>query len=403
MTHDQNDNETGTTIYGFFVWLLVSLFVLYSFSLNTASGIFARTIRETLHITTTEASYAMGVFAISFALMQIPAGYLVDRFRSRMVVSAGLFVLVAGTVLTAFSKDVYLFVISNFLQGIGAAFAFVAAGALIAQWFPLKAFPIFFGLTQTLSCLLAAVIHVLFTRLMHTHTWNQVYLYVGFGGVALLVLTVLFVKNPSHYRPDKDKALVKSVLQVCRNSQIWLCAFGAATSCGILLAYASFWSMKVQEFHKVSQVDAVAISGMILVGLGVGTPFMGWVSNLFKSRKMVLHMSLTIGVMAILASLYLPHFNMKTLIIANTTAFMVGFFLSGSMLYFTVASELVPMDLKGVALGVTNMLTFLSSAVLLSLPYIFKTSIQYYTSLWILPFLIMVSISLLYFVKETYQ
>ena len=47
---------------------------------------------------------------------------------------------------------------------------------------------------------------------------------------------------------------------------------------------------------------------------------------------MILHVTLVLGAMFLLLGLYLPHFNVNTLIITKIIAFLIGFFLSGSML-----------------------------------------------------------------------
>ena len=150
-------------IYGYVVWFVATLFVVYSFCLNTASAVFSDAIKTALQASNLGVSIATGAFILGFACMQIPAGYLLDKFNARFVVSGGLFLLALGNVIISFSDTLVLYALSNFIQGIGASFAFIAAAVLIAQWFPARIFPIMFGLTQTLSCILAGVIHYYFT------------------------------------------------------------------------------------------------------------------------------------------------------------------------------------------------------------------------------------------------
>ena len=104
-----------------------------------------------------------------------------------------------------------------------------------------------------------------------------------------------------------------------------------------------------------------------------------------------------------LAALYLPHFATPTLAIANTISFGIGFFLSGSMLIYTCASEIISGSLRGMAIGLINMFVFVGSTLISSLPYMMVTSKVYYTKLWVIPMLLIISIALVYFVKETYD
>ena len=131
---------------------------------------------------------------------------------------------------------------------------------------------------------------------------------------------------------------------------------------------------------------------------------LGWASNLFRSRKLVIHMTLVLGNMVLLLGLYLPHYEFGGFILIDVISFFIGFFLSGSMLFYTVVSELSTDSTRGVALSVTNTGVFLFNTALMFIPYFFITenSKNFFTYLWVLPFCVLISILLTYFIKETY-
>jgi MFS family permease len=392
-------------VYGSLVWFIATLFVVYSFCLNTASAVFSDAIQTSLHASSVGVSIATGAFILGFACMQIPAGYLLDKFNARFVVSSGVLLLAIGNVIISFSNNLLVYTLSNFLQGVGASFAFIAAAVLISQWFSEKLFPILFGLTQTLSCILAGVIHYYFTIALTTHSWNDIYRCLAVVGFALFILTLLIVKSPSSYQRGEPISLIKSLSLILKNKQIWLCSLAAATSFGVLLAYAGLWYLRVQAYYSVENLQSVIISGMIFVGIGIGTPLLGWLSNVVKSRVMVIHVSICIGTMALLLGIYLPHFDIDNLIIIKIISFLIGFFLSGSMLFYTMVSEMSTNETRGVAISVLNTAVFLFNTLMLFIPYLFVTvlSKDFYTYLWILPFFVMFSLLLLYFVKDTYS
>ena len=84
---------------------------------------------------------------------------------------------------------------------------------------------------------------------------------------------------------------------------------------------------------------------------------------------------------------------------------MMGFFLSGAMLLYTVVSEISTNATRGVAISVTNTAVFLFNTVMLFSPYLFLTlsSTHFYTYLWIMPFFLTFSILLLYFIKDSFR
>jgi MFS family permease len=318
------------------------------------------------------------------------------------VICGGVFLLALGNLLISFADNTTIFSLANFIQGIGASFAFIAAGVVISQWFSASLFPILFGLTQTISCVLTALVHYVFSLALTTHTWNEIYQTLAIAGGILFILTVLFVKAPASFVRTKSTSLKSSFTWAMTNPQIILCTLAATTSFGTLLAYASFWYLNIQTFYAIEKLDAVMISGMLFIGLGIGTPVLGWLSNQLRSRKLVIHVTLCLGTMFLLMCLYLPHYQMNTLIIIKTISFLTGFLLSGSMLFYTVVSEASSNNTRGVALSITNMGVFLFNTFMLFFPYVFITaaSSMFFTYLWTLPFCIIISILLNYFIKE---
>lgn len=391
--------------YAVLVWFIVTLFVIYAFCLNTAASVFQNAISQSLHASNIEVSIAMGAFIVGFACMQIPAGYLLDKYNARYIVCLGIALLAAGNLLISFSDNIIMFSLANLVQGMGGSFAFIAAAVLISQWFSGKYFPILFGLTQTLSCVLSGVIHYVMAQRLSVSTWNSLYQYLAIYGFILFFLTFIFVKSPAAGPKLVSVSLKNSLLKVCRNKQIMLCAIATAASFGILLAYASFWSSNVQSFYLVKSTDALIISSLIFAGIGIGTPFFGYLSNLVQSRIMIIHLTLVLGTMMLLAGIYLPHFDSDSLVYIKITSFLIGFLLSGSMLFYTVVSEIATDSTRGVALSVTNTGAFLMNAMMMFIPYLFITKISkmFFTYLWILPFSIMFSILVLYFIKESYR
>ena len=389
-------------LHKYLIWLIITLFVVYAFCLNTAAAVFSSAIKLTLGVSDIQASIATGAFILGFASLQIPAGYFLDKFNAKYVVSFGVFLLAIGNSLTSVTTNLFLFTLSNFLQGMGASFSFVAAAVLIAQWFREKDFPILFGLTQALACIFAGILHYYFIITLRDHSWNFIYRGLAISGFILLFLVLFFVKSPSRQVSNQSLSLRESLNLTLKNKQILLCSIAAAASFGVLLAYASFWYMSVQSFYSVSKLDAAITSGMIFTGIGVGTPLWGWFSNRVKSRMMVIHVSLVLGTMVLLLDLYLPHLNVNTLVFTEITSFFTGFLLSGSMLFYTVVSEISGNQTRGVAISVLNTLVFLFNTLMLFIPYLFITaqSKQFFTHLWVLPFSILFSILIMYFIRE---
>lgn len=80
--------------------------------------------------TTLLAGIAFGIYGLTQAFLQIPFGYMSDRFGRRPVVATGLFIFGVGSVIAAVTTNIYVLIAARFLQGAGAiasaCFAWVA-------------------------------------------------------------------------------------------------------------------------------------------------------------------------------------------------------------------------------------------------------------------------------------
>ncbi len=200
---------------GVLAWFFATLFVIYGFSLSTAASVFSGAIKSSLSLSDIQVSYAIGSFVIGYACMQIPAGYLLDRYKARYIVSLGILILALGNYLASTSSSLLFFSIANLIQGVGASFGFVSVGILISQWFSSKLFPVFFGLTQTLSFVASSFIHYYLLRILQSHSWNDVYFYLTFFGLGMLILSLLFIKNNPELDRGEASSLFKALKTVC--------------------------------------------------------------------------------------------------------------------------------------------------------------------------------------------
>lgn len=391
--------------FGTLVWIISTSFVIYSFCLSLTTAFLAEHISLSLHISDIHISLAIGSFIFGFALMQIPAGYILDRFNIHWGMSGAILLVILCNILISHAENLLVFCFANFFQGVGGSFAFIATGILITEWFSVAMFPILIGLTETIATITAALLGYVFVLELDYYSWQQIYSALAIFGSFILILTLIFVRSPRDYHRTRPVSFKISFIAVTNNRQIWLCTLAAALSFGVLLAYADLWYVRVQQFYSVSVKETALIGSMFYLGIGIGTPLLGWISNLMKSRKLVLHITLVIGNMLLLLALYLPHFPIETLIIIKIISFLTGFFLSGSMLFYTVVKEDSPLGARGLALSIINTAVFLFDSIMLLIPYIFVTSIstQFFTYLWILPFCVMISILLLYFMRESFQ
>ena len=70
---------------------------------------------------------ALGAYGLTQSILQIPAGWMSDRFGRKPVIVAGLLLFAAGSFIAASAHDIYWIIIGRVIQGAGAINAAVMA------------------------------------------------------------------------------------------------------------------------------------------------------------------------------------------------------------------------------------------------------------------------------------
>ncbi|MEK6260244.1 MAG: MFS transporter [Planctomycetota bacterium] len=103
-----------------------------------AVGIASEYIREDLRMTQTQMSWFLSAFFWSYALSQVPAGWLSDRFGPRLMLTIYILAWSAFTGLLGLAASVWLVLHLRLYMGAAQAGAFPVCGGLIRAWFPIS-------------------------------------------------------------------------------------------------------------------------------------------------------------------------------------------------------------------------------------------------------------------------
>lgn len=260
------------------------------------------------------------------AIMQLPAGMMVDVLGVRKVlVFAGLLMAIGGVVL-AFSYDVVSQETGRFLMGVGASFGFIGFIMATTRYLPERYLASFIGLGLSIG-LLAQQLGEIYGG--SETLWRPTVFVAGLIAVALSFF-LHQLKERSHIQPKQIP--LGRVVKVGRN---WLA--GLALLC----------------FYPI-----IAIFGdmpALILGFVVGGPIIGILSDRTKRRKSLLLMTQMGTLCAFILNLYFPSFALL---------FIIGLFASGVNLLYPFVLESNPKEVGGTALGFVTMIAFLGAVFL---------------------------------------
>ena len=123
----------------------------------------------------------------------------------------------------------------------------------------------------------------------------------------------------------------------------------------------AYWGVSYLESRGFPKSGAAFIVSMLWLGLSIGCPVIGKVSDKLKRRKPPLIIAALLGVMASSLILFFPT---NDDVVLSIFFFLLGLAASGQSLSFATISEHAPSKLKATSLGVNNTTIMLLGAII---------------------------------------
>src|SRR5207237_6684111 len=119
-------------------WLLSLLFtaMLISYVHRGAVSVAAPFMAKDLNLSKAGIGIVLSSFFWIYAFMQVPAGWIVDRFGTKRAYSLGFLFWSLATALTAFGRNVFSLIGLRVATGAGQAITFPASARALANSFP---------------------------------------------------------------------------------------------------------------------------------------------------------------------------------------------------------------------------------------------------------------------------
>lgn len=379
MFHHPEHMEESISIKGIFIWLLALLFFFYEFFLRIFLGTVASDIIHQLHLTAREFSFIAAAYYLTYGLMQIPVGFLIDKFGARLCLFVSSFVCALGVFCLSLAHGFFLAFVGRLLIGFGSSFAFVSFMLLILRWFPRRHFSLVSGLSIFLGSIgpLLAGAPLAYLYKMLDGDWRGILVGCGIFGVALSAALGLFVRNGPQKKEEaiiflfRKEGIWKYLLLLFRNTQVWLILLYSGTTYVVLPIFAAYWGTIFLQARGISLVQAAFIISMVWIGYAIGSPLLGKLSDHFKLRKPFLYLPALLGAIVSALILYAPFQSEWILVILFI---FVGIGGAGQTLSFTFILEQVQQKLHSSALGINSAGSTLAAALF---PILVGTIIQW--------------------------
>ncbi len=359
--------KQSITNNAYIVFLLSASFYLYEYILQVAPSVMADSMMQTFHVTAAGFGVVSAFYFYAYAPMQLPAGVLFDRYGPRKLMTFALLLCAAGSFFFASTDQLITAGLGRFLIGIGSAFSFIGVLVLVSRWFKATQFALLAGIAQLMSSIGAMFGEMPLAKLIDIVGWRNASFILSAVGVVLALLMWTIIRD---YPPESTSVIQpkrklidewRRLHDVCRHSYTWLTGAYACAIWTPIAVFGALWGVPfLQQKYHVSVVVASGLCSMIWIGIGVGSPLLGWVSDYFYSRRLALAISSALGLMATLLLLYVPGVSIQSMYLI---LFVLGLGAGGQTVSFAVVKDNNSPELVGTASGFNNLSVLIGGAV----------------------------------------
>lgn len=279
----------------FMVWLLYVVNFFDRLSVLT----FLPVIRRDLHLTHEQVGFAASIFFAAYALAQISAGFLADKFGPRKIMAIAIGAFTCITFFTGIVRTFFQLVLLRLGLGLGEGHHFAPACRTLAEWVPKnekgRAMAFLSSSWNFAPIILAPAATYIAAWL---GSWRPVFFLLAVPGAIGIVLLFCFVTNKPEDMLKRGKLSQEeyeyikagvvsetpggtkaSLTWAIKDPSLWFFTFQQfaimSTSWGVKVWLSSF----LYEQHGLNLQKTGLLSGMVFIPALVATILGGWLMD----------------------------------------------------------------------------------------------------------------------------
>ncbi|WP_260603213.1 MFS transporter [Bordetella hinzii] len=180
------------------VMLFITVVINYLDRSNLS--IAAPALKDEFGLDTVHEGLILSAFGWTYAAMQIPGGWLVDRVAPRVLYAAALILWSAATFFMGFAGSFVLLFVLRLAVGALEAPAYPINNRVVTTWFPEKERATAIGFYTSGQFVGLAFLTPVLAWLQHHYGWHMVFVSTGLLGIAWGVVWFLVYREPRQFK-----------------------------------------------------------------------------------------------------------------------------------------------------------------------------------------------------------
>lgn len=346
----------ATRIFRIFVFFTLGFFLTAIY--RTINAALAPGIRLELGISNKALAWATAAYFLTFSIMQIPVGILLDFFGPRRVQAALFTVAAAGSLIFAIAEGEMLLIIGRLVIGFGMAGGLIAGFVANRLWFNRSEVPMLNSFLSSFGSLGTIIASVPAYYAMETIGWRWISVILAGATLLLAIHILVFVPDPdpsTHHRRLSEQ--LRGVRQVLCDSYFWRVAPALIFFMGFFMNLQSFWI--TPYLMTVNEVSPATVSYFLLavaIGTVLGLPSAAIIERLLKPVGISIDQVVATGLF--LSLIFQAFINSNRLAPSFGFWFLYAFFANFSITSYASVLQHFHSTLAGRATTTLNTLLF---------------------------------------------
>jgi ACS family glucarate transporter-like MFS transporter len=257
----------------------------------------APAMKADLQLTDAEMGYVFSAFTLAYALLEVPSGWLADRFGARLMLTRIVIWWSAMTAATGLVGGFSSLFLVRFLFGVGEAGTFPSIARAFGRWLPASERGWAFGLALMTAALGGALTQPLVAFLIAVMHWRHTFPIFGMVGMVWALAWFWWFRDDPHHHPavnQRELALIGSARPVPHQSVPWRRVIESRSLLALCVMYAGAiygwyfyitWlptyllrarGFDLQQVGWLAALPLVSIAGGVFAG--------GWLSDVLARR-----------------------------------------------------------------------------------------------------------------------
>ncbi|MGE3144711.1 MAG: MFS transporter [Pseudorhodoplanes sp.] len=299
-----------------------------------------------------------GALFVTAAILQIPAGILLDRYGPRRTIPFMLLTVVAGSLLFATAQGGTSLVLGRICMGFGVAAIGMAAIVATTRWYPAAWFATVVGVLLGLSQIGNLSATVPMALLSAEIGWRNSYLAVSGITAVLALASALFVRDapddhPFHTRTPETLAQAwRGVLEVLAIRDLWPLLVIAGAAFAMISCILGLWGGPfLYDMHGLDTTARGSVIFWLAAGMIVGNFTLAPLDRILNTRKRII-VACGLGTTCVLTALALQP---RMPVFAVTVAFaLIGAFSGYTIVIIAHGRSFYPDRLMGRGVTIVN-------------------------------------------------